>query len=96
MQLAEANLATVLKYVEEQRAKELVKEQKAKEQQEAAKAKAILEAEAKAKAILEAEKALGIDICSNPSTKQQIKEYLTEIGVPNIQSLTDSQAVKLF
>jgi hypothetical protein len=31
MQLAEANLATVLKYVEEQRAKELVKEQKAKE-----------------------------------------------------------------
>jgi hypothetical protein len=30
MQLAEANLATVSKYVEEKRAKELVKEQKAK------------------------------------------------------------------
>ncbi len=75
MQLAEANLATVSKYVEEKRAKEQ-QETKAKEQQEA-----------EAKAIQEAEKEMGIDICSNSSTKQQIKEYLTKIGVQNIQSL---------
>jgi len=55
MQLTEAYLATVSKYVEP---------------------------------ILKEEKALGTDICSNPSTKQQIKQYLTEVEAANIQSLS--------
>jgi len=34
---------------------------------------------------------MGIDLCSNANTKQVIKQYLTEVGVGNIQALSYNQ-----
>ncbi len=38
------------------------------------------------------EREMGIDLCANANTKQAIKQYLTEQGVGNIQSLSRDQA----
>ena len=35
---------------------------------------------------------MGIDLCANANTKQAIKQYLGEVGVGNIQSLSSDQA----
>ena len=59
---------------------------------------AIIKAEQEKQAILkaeqekQAEREMGIDLCANANTKQMIKEYLAEVGVGNIQSLSRDQA----
>ena len=38
---------------------------------------------------------MGIDLCANANTKQVIKQYLSEVGMGNIQSLSYDQALTL-